>query len=102
MTSLLMRAAPITFERIKPWRISLRCTRIFVKDLRVVMPLLGISIIHEEDLVDELHGGEGEDRANGGADLLPRLIEVGDDQGGPGERRIVELSGNATRMPHLR
>mmetsp|Transcript_48470 Transcript_48470/g.139390 ORF Transcript_48470/g.139390 Transcript_48470/m.139390 type:complete len:259 (-) Transcript_48470:414-1190(-) len=53
--------------------------------LVVILPLLGVPIIHKQDLVDELHRRVRQKRPHRGAHLLPSLVQVGDDDGGGGQ-----------------
>mmetsp|Transcript_138355 Transcript_138355/g.336275 ORF Transcript_138355/g.336275 Transcript_138355/m.336275 type:complete len:343 (-) Transcript_138355:203-1231(-) len=68
----------------------------------VVLPLLGVPVVDEEDLVDQLQRGVREEGPDSGADLQPGLVEVWDDQGGPRQCCNVELGVDAPPVANLR
>mmetsp|Transcript_49238 Transcript_49238/g.115769 ORF Transcript_49238/g.115769 Transcript_49238/m.115769 type:complete len:262 (-) Transcript_49238:2-787(-) len=67
----------------------------------VMLPLRGVAIIDEQDLVDKLEGTVCQERANRGFDLNPGLVQVWNDQGGP--RKLAEgklpLAGGVPHLP---
>mmetsp|Transcript_84809 Transcript_84809/g.274103 ORF Transcript_84809/g.274103 Transcript_84809/m.274103 type:complete len:205 (-) Transcript_84809:117-731(-) len=76
--------------------------RMHLQQLVVVLPRGVVPIIHEQDLVHELHGAVREQRCSGLAHLLPGLVQVWYNQGHARQRLHVVAPTYALPVPNLR
>mmetsp|Transcript_86078 Transcript_86078/g.221659 ORF Transcript_86078/g.221659 Transcript_86078/m.221659 type:complete len:260 (-) Transcript_86078:68-847(-) len=77
-------------------------SRVERPELRVELELRVVAVVHEQNLVQNLGRRERQHRGHRGRDVLPRLVQVRDDERRLGQRRQVKLLALALPGPDLR